>query len=164
MIYKDCHISLSQVCVCIFLTESLLQSRFTISRHQAAVKALAWCPFQTNLLASGIKSCSHMARTRSYVLKVNFSVTSHCNLGKRHLYNFFSSIFWTPCFVPSVSIMGKGLQYSLLQAFRCWHHIHVSQIFLFQAVGYQSCPHYVFCLPMLSLTRHRLQARCKHDL
>mmetsp|Transcript_39259 Transcript_39259/g.92376 ORF Transcript_39259/g.92376 Transcript_39259/m.92376 type:complete len:499 (+) Transcript_39259:170-1666(+) len=29
------------------------QSRFTISRHQAAVKALAWCPFHTNLLASG---------------------------------------------------------------------------------------------------------------
>ena len=29
------------------------QSRFVIGRHQAAVKALAWCPFHTNLLASG---------------------------------------------------------------------------------------------------------------
>jgi len=29
------------------------QSRFTIGRHQAAVKALAWCPFHSNLLASG---------------------------------------------------------------------------------------------------------------
>lgn len=29
------------------------QSRFAIGRHQAAVKALAWCPFHANLLASG---------------------------------------------------------------------------------------------------------------
>mmetsp|Transcript_20872 Transcript_20872/g.69703 ORF Transcript_20872/g.69703 Transcript_20872/m.69703 type:complete len:499 (-) Transcript_20872:67-1563(-) len=29
------------------------QSKFSIARHQAAVKALAWCPFHSNLLASG---------------------------------------------------------------------------------------------------------------
>lgn len=29
------------------------QPRFTMDHHQAAVKALAWCPWQTNLLASG---------------------------------------------------------------------------------------------------------------
>jgi cell division cycle protein 20 (cofactor of APC complex) len=27
--------------------------RFTLTQHEAAVKALAWCPFQSNLLASG---------------------------------------------------------------------------------------------------------------
>lgn len=29
------------------------EPRFVSDRHQAAVKALAWCPFQSNLLASG---------------------------------------------------------------------------------------------------------------
>ena len=29
------------------------QARLTLTQHQAAVKALAWCPFQRNLLASG---------------------------------------------------------------------------------------------------------------
>ena len=29
------------------------QPRFALSDHQAAVKALAWCPWQNNLLASG---------------------------------------------------------------------------------------------------------------
>ena len=33
--------------------------KFTFRQHTAAVKALAWCPFQTNLLATGNKAHSH---------------------------------------------------------------------------------------------------------
>ena len=38
------------------------QPVFSLNQHQAAVKALAWCPWQTNILASGGGTADRMIR------------------------------------------------------------------------------------------------------
>jgi cell division cycle protein 20 (cofactor of APC complex) len=62
-------------------------ARFCFSEHQAAVKALAWCPFQRNLLATGggtadrhirffdtsTGTCMHAVDTKSQVCSIQWS-------------------------------------------------------------------------------------------
>lgn len=73
-----------------------------LDEHRAAVKALAWCPFQSNLLASGggtadrcIKfwnthtgACVNSIDTNSQVHQSLSSFDDHCNLRCLQMINF----------------------------------------------------------------------------
>lgn len=83
------------------------QPRFTLDHHDAAVKALAWCPMQTNLLASGggtadrtirfwnttTGACINVVDTKSQVCAIQWS-HHYKELVSSHGYSQNQLIVW----------------------------------------------------------------------
>jgi len=87
--------------------QSTRSPKYSLSHHQAAVKALAWCPWQSNLLASGggtadrtirfwnssTGTCINSIDTKSQVCSIQWSTTQK-ELVSSHGYSQNQLIVW----------------------------------------------------------------------